>query len=150
MPLMFTMAPPPARRCGHAARQHRIAPKNFSANPSAQSSSVSSKKSPRLVAPALLTSRWRLPNRAIVAFTTAAATSVSRKSAAWTRHSVLTARARLSSSARERATTVRFIPSAASVSAMARPMPRLAPVTMAVLPERPRSIRDYFLKGAAA
>ena len=31
MPAMFTMQPPLALRCGHAARQSRIAPKNFNA-----------------------------------------------------------------------------------------------------------------------
>src|ERR1700723_3395044 len=54
-PEIFNTEPACAFNCGQAARVKRMAPKNFSANPSAQSSSVSSRKSPRLVAPALLT-----------------------------------------------------------------------------------------------
>ena len=52
---MFSTEPRRALRCGHAARVKRTAPINFSANPSTQSASVNSKKSPRFVAPALFT-----------------------------------------------------------------------------------------------
>jgi acetyl-CoA C-acetyltransferase len=54
-PEWFTTEPALDLRCGHAARVNRTAPKNFSANPSVQSTSVNSKKSPRFVAPALFT-----------------------------------------------------------------------------------------------
>ena len=50
-PEIFNTEPACAFKCGQAARVSRMVPKNFSANPSAQSSSVSSRKSPRLVAP---------------------------------------------------------------------------------------------------
>ena len=96
-PMMLTMVPLLAIRCFQAARLRRMAPKNFSAKPSSQSASVSSKKSPRLVAPALLTSRSILPNFATVASTTAAAASCCRKSTACTRQSVPSDFARSSS-----------------------------------------------------
>ncbi len=48
IPAMFTIFPRLATKCGHAARQSRTVPKNFRANPSAQSS-VSVRKSPRFV-----------------------------------------------------------------------------------------------------
>jgi len=72
MPTMFTMLPWLAWRCGQAGRLQRIAPKNLSANPSSQLASVRLRKSPRVVAPALLTSRSSWPKRATAAATTAA------------------------------------------------------------------------------
>ena len=55
------------------------------------------------------------------------------RSTACTRHASPSGEASSSSCARERATTTRRMPSCASVCAMARPMPLLAPVTMATL-----------------
>ena len=49
--------------CGQAARQQRMAPKNLRAKPSAQSASVRARKSPRRVAPALFTSTSIRPRR---------------------------------------------------------------------------------------
>src|SRR5579863_4062467 len=50
-----------AFKYGHAARDTRIEPKYFNANPSAKSASVNSRKLPRLVAPALLTAMSKVP-----------------------------------------------------------------------------------------
>ena len=47
-PAMFTTEPFRCFRIGHAARRSRTAPKNFRTNPSAQSSSLRVRKSPRL------------------------------------------------------------------------------------------------------
>ena len=88
IPAILTIAPRLVTRCGHAARQQRMAPKNFNANPSAQSASGRSRKSPRLVAPALFTSTSICPKRAMVEATTAAGASGTRRSTSCTRLSV--------------------------------------------------------------
>ncbi len=62
MPAMVTSEPCCALSSGQASRVSRTWAKNFSAKPSAQSASVSLKKSPRWVAPALLTRMSSRPN----------------------------------------------------------------------------------------
>ena len=64
-PPMLSTMPFDCCKCGQALRARRTAPKNFRSNPLAQSASVSFRKSPRLVAPALLTRRFNCPNSAI-------------------------------------------------------------------------------------
>src|SRR5690606_28595186 len=96
----------------------------------------------RLVAPALLTRRSTPPKRCTAAWTSLAGSAGSRRSTACTRHSVVRLPARVSRRSRERAARTSFIPSPARVSARARPIPLLAPVTMATLPASCRSMND--------
>ena len=139
VPMMFSTAPRRCFRCGQAARTRRTAPKNFSAKPSVQSASESFRNSPRRVAPALFTTMSIAPNPSSAARTTAPGASGSRKSAA----SVFTlpptlpiASAASANATLSRAAIITCAPSRANRNAMARPIPRLPPVTMAIFPAR--------------
>src|SRR3546814_11580971 len=90
-------------RFGQAARLGRMANEVFIAEPAAQSASVGWRKSPRLVAPALLTTRSTPPTVSFAAITTVAGTAGSRRSTACTRHSVGRPFASASIGSRERA-----------------------------------------------
>ena len=138
MPPMATTEPPAAFSSGQAARQSRTWAKNFSAKPASQSASVCLKKSPRREAPALLIRISSRPKRCSTQLARRAGSSSSRRSATWIsalRPSARTASAtlaeRVAGRARSAADRSRR---AASSSAMALPMPRLAPVTSATLP----------------
>src|ERR1035437_6697644 len=135
-PAMFTTEPFRCFRIGHAARSSRTAPKNFSAKPSVQSSSLSVRKSPRLVAPALFTTISIPPRTSIVFPTSSDGASGFRKSSdrqtAFPPLFSISTRASFSNSV-FRAASITAAPSSASFNAMALPIPRLAPVTIATL-----------------
>jgi len=112
----------------------RTVPKNFSAKLSCQSSSLRAKKAPRLVAPALFTTISILPNCSTAASTRRAGASSSRRSAGKTKPSLPDSRILATTSLNfwaSRAARTTFAPFWARLRAMALPIPRLAPVTMA-------------------
>jgi len=102
-----------------------------------QASSLSARKSPRVVAPALATTMSMPPKALTVASTSVAGAAASRRSATWAsaRPPALTtssARARNASPLRAASATAQ--PARASSAAISAPMPRLAPVTTATFP----------------
>src|SRR6202011_4866649 len=118
IPPMLMIAPRRSLRCGQASRASRTAPWNFKAKPSRKSSSVSLKKSPRLVAPALLTRMSMRPSACTAAAITFAAAVSSRRSATKKRASTLwrdlISSARALSAASSRATSITATPSCAT------------------------------------
>ena len=140
MPAMLTIVPCVRMRCGHAARQSRIAANSLSAKPSCQSASIRSRKSPRFVAPATLTTASMRPHCSMVVAISSAGAVGSRRSQATNLAPCANLLVRSRRRSAERATATMRAPSAASLVAMARPMPLLAPVTMQTESERPRSI----------
>ena len=112
---------------GAASRMSRIGPMTCSSHCDCQSWSLSSSSERTKLVPALLTSASTVPKRSTQAATIAAASS-GFVTSAWNVSSPV------------RATSSTCAPSACSISAVARPMPRVAPVTMQALPVSPRSI----------
>ena len=136
-PTMFRTDPFASFRCGHAARINRTAPKYFRLNPSRKSSSVNDRKSPRLVAPALFTTTSSFLNRSRANATRRAGASGARRSSAIASASPPAAVICWTASPTPpgvRAHSTQDEPRAASVTARVRPMPRLAPVTIATFP----------------
>src|SRR6185437_8367804 len=137
-PMMLTMEPWRFFSSGHAARVSRTVQKYLSANPSVNCSSVNERKSPRCVAPALLTTMSMPPNSLIVAAASFAGASGSRRSSAtndaWPRPFLISPTV-CSQILGSRDAIITAAPSRARSCATARPMPRLPPVTMAIFPE---------------
>ena len=129
-----------ARMPGSTARAHRKAPFRFTASVRSNSSSVSSSRSRGIATPALLTSTSTGPSSPSAERTISTTARVSDTSAAMARARRPFARtASAVSSAfrtRSRQFTTTSAPVPASASAIARPMPRDAPVTSAVRPVR--------------
>ena len=134
------MAPPPASAIqGAACRVARTAAITSTEKPRAQPSSLSITPKPE----ALFTSTWTAPRASFAPSRKPARASLSAMSqgAACT----LAPRARsspavFSSPSAPRAQTATAAPSRAKRRAMARPMPRLPPVTITPFPASPRSI----------
>src|SRR5829696_3780961 len=122
---------------GAAARISRSGARTLSCHWRSQSSSVSNSSGRIHDVPALLTSTSIPPRRS-----TQAATIRSPASGFVTLAARISASfgAASASPSRSRATSSSRAPSAASRSAVARPMPRLAPVTRQRFPFRPRSM----------
>ena len=127
---------------GAAARIARTAWKRFSSKVRAHSSGVDSRSAPPAVPPTLATSRSTPPSAAAAASTNRS-TSPGAVTSATTPCAVpppaRSSASAASSPSAERAQMPTRQPSAASRRALARPMPRLPPVTRAILPARPRS-----------
>src|SRR6266536_565640 len=150
---MMTTAPPPAeRRCGSAARMSSAACPAFSANVAVKSPGPELARFPPMVPPALATRRSSPPSAAATSSTARPSAGVSVTSAAAVVMGTPCLASRAAAEARPsapRAMSPAAAPSAASASAMARPMPRLPPVMSARAPRRPRSIAST-LPGLAA
>src|SRR3989442_944645 len=122
-----------------AARVMRNAPRRLTSMTRSQSSSFMRTRRPSRMTPALLTRMSTRPNRCLAASTNRSASSRITASATTPR----TAPPRASSSLAERWSrsasrpeTTTAAPSSASNVAIARPMPRLPPVTIATRPSR--------------
>ena len=134
---MLMMKPPPRRcRCGSAAWQALNTPVRFVSITSDHCSGVIAATSAKMPTPALLIRMSRPPKRATVASTTrrhvvvAAHVGLQRLDGARARRPRSRGRA-ADRCASLRPVTVTFTPSATSARAIARPMPREPPVTIA-------------------
>ena len=138
---MLTMRPRPLRsRCGRQRFVRRIAESRRSATALSTASSVNPAAGPGGGPPPLLTRMSTPPKASTVRWT-------SRSRSPGTITSPRTARAPIlsasrSSSSRRRPNIATFAPSAASCSAIARPIPEEAPQTTAVRPSSPRFNRS--------
>jgi hypothetical protein len=145
-PTILTIAPRVCIKCCQAARAQRIAAKNFNAKPSCQSRSLNLRKSPRLVAPALLIKTSTLPKRAVAKSIRACGDCSSRRSHGKVNACDAQPSATTDNNSAERAAKTKCIPSPARCVAIALPMPRLAPVMIATLSRNCRSTLhlEYF------
>src|SRR5256884_1559856 len=145
---MTTTAPPPAeRRCGSAVRMSSTACPAFSANVAVKSPGPELVMFPPTVPPALATRRSSPPSAAATSSTARPSAAVSVTSAAAVVTGTPCLASRPAAAARPsapRATSPTDAPSAASASAMAKPMPRLPPVMSARAPRKPRSIWERY------
>src|SRR3989441_3405891 len=136
--------PPWARIKGNTARATRMYPRSFRLQSSAHCASGIVRKSPPRIAPALLTRMAILPKRRWTSRAARSTSSSRLRSPATMNGSARVSRAisaaAVSSVALSRAHSATRAPSAASPRAMARPMPRLAPVTSAIFSLSSRSI----------
>src|SRR5215831_18358454 len=129
---------------GNTSRAMRMYPSSLRLHPRSHSSSGVVRKSPPLIAPALLTRMSRRPRRAAASAATRVTAGGSPRSAAMTSTafpvavSIPLAASRSALASREQIAT--RAPSAASPCATARPIPLLPPVTSAVLPFSPSSM----------
>src|SRR5690348_14012049 len=149
-PLMLMMRPQRSRFMnGITARAQRSAPTYFTSKSRIRSSSTTLSMGPVAVAEPpgaepLLIRMWRPPSASAARATIAStwARLVTSATRAITRRPVSVASSRAAASSRSlvRATSATSTPSRASSRAMALPMPRLPPVTIARLPWRPSSI----------
>ena len=144
MPAIVTSEPRCALSSGQASRVSRTWAKNLSAKPSAQSASDSLKKSPRWVAPALLTrmsSRPKLASHRLdQRLFGALLAQIEHRDGGLAALGLDLGRDRVQRRLVPPGDAARSQPSSASDSAMPCPMPRLAPVTRATLPLNPSSI----------
>ncbi len=143
---MFRIVP----RCwwtitGSTARQHAITARRFTASIASQSSGFVPTTGPNDAVPAAVTSTSRRPKSATVcstSATTAASCVTSVGTASARPPAALIAAATSAICWRVRAASTTAAPSRANASAIARPMPRPAPVTIATWPsiDRPAVI----------
>src|SRR5262245_44661611 len=135
-PTMLTTLPCAAFSSGQNSRVSRTQPKNFSAEPSSQAASGSSRNAPARVAPALLTSTSQRRNRSLTSPNSRSQASSRRRSPATVNGCGPAAATALAAAARfcsdEEASTV-CAPSRAKARAMPRPMPRLPPEMTTIL-----------------
>ena len=137
---IMTIAPPRASMCGSAARVVRTAASRLSDRLEAQSSSVTEAMPPNRVTtvPALFTRTSTPPRRAASATSSREPPGAARSAAM--KQAEPAASSAASSGLLCRAPATTNAPAAASAVLIARPMPRLAPVTTATLPVRCRSM----------
>lgn len=144
MEAMFTIAPTPwARMRGATSRLIRTAGIRFRSIARCHSSALVSWKDVPVEPPTLLIRTSIRPNAASAASTTSRAPASVVTSATTAIASAPSARASAAAASRasfSRAQRATRQPSRASSSAMARPIPRLEPVTSAAFPLSPRSI----------
>ena len=148
MPITLIMRPDPRSRiCGSTARMQRVYPRIFKSKAACHCSSVIRSNDPKGDAPALLTSMSARPSclidEEIATLTASAPVRSARTVMAWTPCSADSSLASERSALSSLATNERFTPSCANARAVAAPIPRLAPVTIAVLPARPRFTLDF-------
>ena len=139
VPPMKTTDPLPALSSGQANRLKATCAKNFRLNASRHSCSLWAKKPPRFVAPALLTRISRRPKSRVSASISPGWPRLRRQIDSMDRRLAGRARGspppRLPAPCRRAPVSMMPQPADANSSAMPRPMPRLAPVISATLPE---------------
>ena len=143
---MWMIRPAPcARMCGNAARLARMAGHRFTSSVAAQSSSVASPNvRPPVDPPTLFTSTSSRPSASTVCSTAradAASSAISSSNPVAFTPTASISPTVCSSRSLPRAVIATLQPSAASATAIDRPIPRLPPVTNAALPLSPRSMR---------
>lgn len=143
--MLTTAPPPPASKCGSAARTARTALKKFTSKARCHCASSMERKSTRgFVAPTLLTKTSILPCRSIAAWISASTPSAVARSCGDEGHVVPLAQCGQLGGLGTAAATTRP-PSRRNASVMARPMPLPAPVTTATFPVSSRSIGRHSL-----
>ena len=132
---ILTILPYRPRIMGREAARHAVkTERRLTLITSSKSSSLIRRISPSRVIPALLTRISSLPAVSAIFSTVSPSAFLSPRSQVWNSAdppAALISSTRLSSASAERASPKTWCPSAARRRAMPRPMPRLAPVTMA-------------------